>query len=728
MSRKKKTDSAKNLRDPFAEREAQKYANPIPSRELIIQQLADSGVPMTRNDIAACLDIKADDEDRQEALRRRLKAMERDGQIIRNRRGDYGLPKKMNLIKGRVIGHPDGYGFLVPEEGGSDLFLSEKQMRGLLHGDLAMVNVVGIDRKGRREGALVEVLERANQSLVGRFFSEHGVNFVEANNRRIAQDILIPPENTQAAQHGQIVTVQLIEQPNKHHPPVGRIVEILGDHMDPGMSTDIAIRDHSIPSEWSPEVEQAAAKLPSYVPSKAKKNREDLRALPLVTIDGETARDFDDAVYCEPQGKGWRLLVAIADVSHYVKPDSALDAEAKTRGTSVYFPDRVVPMLPEALSNGLCSLNPQVDRLCMVCEMSISHHGTMRRSRFFAGVMNSHARLTYTQVAAALDGDAQAVPADILPHLQHLQQLYQLLSKRREKRGALDFDTTETRIVFDDQKKISSIVPVVRNDAHRLIEEMMLLANVATAEFLAAQEMPLLYRVHEGPSEDKLTELRTFLGALGLRLYGGDAPQAKHYAKLIDGIRERPDRHMIQTVLLRSLRMAVYTPNNAGHFGLSYEAYAHFTSPIRRYPDLLVHRAIRHCLEDKLPATFRYGHEDMEALGEHCSTTERRADEATRDVVAWLKCEYMRDKVGDVYTGTVTAVTAFGLFVELDDIFIEGLVHVTALKNDYYQFDPTHHCLKGERGGKVYRLSDRLEVKVVRVDLDEKKIDFVLAE
>jgi len=727
LSRKKKNKSPKNLYDPFAEREAQKYANPIPSRELIIQQLAEAGVPMTRNDVAASVDIEIEDEERQEALRRRLKAMERDGQVIRNRRGDYGLPKKMNLIKGRVIGHPDGYGFLVPEEGGGDLFLSEKQMRSLLHGDLALANVVGIDRKGRREGALVEVLERANQSLVGRFFSEHGINFVEANNRRIAQDILIPPEDTQSAQHGQIVIVQLIEQPNKHQPPVGRVTEVLGEHMDPGMSTDIAIRDHSIPIEWSAEVEKVAAKLPRYVPSKAKKKREDLRELPLVTIDGETARDFDDAVYCEPQGKGWRLLVAIADVSHYVKPDFTLDLEAKNRGTSVYFPDRVVPMLPEALSNGLCSLNPNVDRLCMVCELNVSHHGIVRRSRFFTGVMNSHARLTYTQVAAALEGNIEAVPVEVLPHVQHLAQLYELLRQRREKRGALDFETTETRIVFDEQKKIDSIVPVVRNEAHRLIEEMMLLANVAAADFLVEQEMPLLFRVHEGPTEDRLAELRTFLGTLGLRLYGGDAPEAKHYAKLIENIRERPDKHMIQTVLLRSLRMAMYTPDNAGHFGLAYEAYAHFTSPIRRYPDLLVHRAIRHCLEGKAPEHFRYGHEDMEVLGEHCSMTERRADEATRDVVTWLKCEHMRDKVGDVYSGTVTAVTAFGLFVELDDIFIEGLVHVTALKNDYYQFDPTHHCLKGERSGNIYRLSDRLEVKVVRVNLDDKKIDFVLA-
>ncbi len=726
MSRKKKIKSPENLSDPFAEREAQKYANPIPSRELIIQQLVKAGVPMKHKALAEHLGIN--DDERLEALRRRLKAMERDGQLIRNRRGDYGLLKKMNLIKGRVIGHPDGYGFLVPEEGGDDLFLSEKQMRSLLHGDLALANVVGIDRRGRKEGALVEVLEHANQSLVGRFFAEHGVNFVEANNRRIAQDILIPPEHTLGAQNEQIVIVDLIEQPNKHHPPMGRVIEVLGDHMDPGMSTAIAVRDHSIPQSWPAEVEQLAAKLPRYVPSRAKKNREDLRELPLVTIDGETARDFDDAVYCEPQGKSWRLLVAIADVSHYVKVDAPLDLEAKNRGTSVYFPDRVVPMLPEALSNGLCSLNPNVDRLCMVCELIITHHGTVRRSRFFEGVMNSKARLTYTQVAAALEGDAEAVPENILPHVQHLSQLYELLKVRREKRGALDFDTTETRIVFDEQKKIDSIVPVVRNDAHRLIEEMMLLANVAAAEYLSAQEMPLLFRVHEGPSEEKLKDLRGFLGTLGLRLAGGDQPEATHYASVLASIQDRPDRHMIQTVLLRSLRMAVYTPDNKGHFGLSYAAYAHFTSPIRRYPDLLVHRAIRHCLSGQPPEKFRYGHGDMEVLGEHCSMAERRADDATRDVVAWLKCEYMRDKVGDSYPGTITAVTAFGLFVELDNIFVEGLIHVTALKNDYYQFDPSHHCLKGERSGTVYRLSDRLEVKVARVDLDEKKIDFVLAE
>jgi ribonuclease R len=449
----------------------------------------------------------------------------------------------------------------------------------------------------------------------------------------------------------------------------------------------------------------------------------------LVTIDGEDSRDFDDAVYCEPQGKGWRLLVAIADVAAYVRPGTALDDAALERGTSVYFPDRVIPMLPEILSNEWCSLNPQVDRLCLVCELFINKFGGVRKIDFHQGIMRSAARLTYTQVAALIEkDDDSAVPAEVVPHVRHLFALYQVLKQRREKRGAIDFDTVETRILYDDQGKISNIVPTQRNEAHKLIEEMMLAANVAAAEWLAQRQMPFLYRVHEGPNAEKLTQLRSFLGELGLRLYGNDEPQAKHYAKLLSSIQDRVDVHLIQTVMLRSLRLAVYSPDNAGHFGLAYEAYTHFTSPIRRYPDLLVHRAIRHCLQGKDAASFHYGAHDMTGLGEHCSMTERRADEATRDAVEWLKCEYMLNKVGESYQGFVTGVTAFGLFVELQGIFVEGLIHVTALRNDYYHFDPAHHRLHGERSGRVYQLSDHLRVQVARVDLEQRKIDFVLVE
>ena len=719
----------KKRHDPNAEREAQKYDNPIPSRELIMEVLADEGEPMSMKRVASALGLAGDDE--LEALRRRLRAMERDGQLVRNRRDCYGLVSKMQLISGRVIAHPDGFGFLVPDTGGDDLFLSARQMRTLLHGDRALARVSGVDRRGRREGTVVEVLERANNEVVGRFMLEHGIAYVAPDNQRITQDILIPPEGRGSASSGQIVVARIIEQPSTRAKPIGEIIEVLGDHMDPGMEIDIAIRAHELPREWPPEVEEEIQVFGKHVEEEHKQGREDLRDLPLVTIDGEDARDFDDAVYCERQGKGWRLLVAIADVSHYVDYESALDKEGRNRGNSVYFPGRVIPMLPEVLSNGLCSLNPKVDRLCMVCEMELTAAGAVRNYRFFEGLMRSAARLTYNEVAAMVVErrmDLRREYQTLVPHLENLHDLYKVFRARRDKRGAIDFETTETRIVFGPERKIDEIVPVERNDAHKLIEEFMIAANVCAARFLLDNKIPALYRVHEGPSEEKLTALREFLASVGLTLGGGDEPEPKHYAKILGQIEGRPDAHLIQTVLLRSLRQAVYTPENNGHFGLSFDAYAHFTSPIRRYPDLLVHRAIRHVVRGKSVKQYRYGTSDMLAFGEHCSMTERRADEATRDAVDWLKCEYMQDRVGDEYDGIISSVTSFGLFVELDNIYVEGLVHITSLVQDYYQFDPVHHRLVGERSNKVYGLAGKIRVKVARVDLERKRIDFELAE
>jgi len=711
------------MSDPFADREAQKYANPIPSREFILEKLTDVGVPLNRDALAELLNIQ--DPEQLEGLRRRLKAMEQAGQLVWNRGGAYGSPHKMDLVRGRVQAHPDGFGFLIPDAGGEDVFLSEKQMLSLLHQDRALVRVTGKDRRGRQEGVVVEVLERGISELVGRYVKEKKMAFVEPHNRRISQDILIPDGEHGNAKNGQMVVVKLLKYPDKHQPPMGQIIQILGDEVAAGMETEVAIRDHNLPNSWSAAVLEEIKTFTDQMPTQG---REDLRQTPLVTIDGDDSRDFDDAVFCEPHGKGWRLLVAIADVSHYVKPDSALDLEAKERGTSVYFPDRVIPMLPERLSNELCSLNPNVERLCMVCELIISHLGTVRKTRFFEGIMKSSARLTYNKVAAALKGDKNAVDANILPQIENLFQLYQKLRERREKRGAIDFDTQETFFVLNKEGKVEKILPVVRNDAHRLIEEMMLLANVATAEFLSKAEMPFLYRVHSGPTQEKLNDLHNFLKELGLKIGGKDQPTAQHYAKLLNSIQDRPDVHRIQTVLLRSLQMAIYSPENKGHFGLAYEAYAHFTSPIRRYPDLMVHRAIRHIVQGKTPAEFPYSIENLKLLGEQCSMAERRADDASRDVAYWLKCQYMVDKIGEIYTGVVTGVTAFGLFVELEGIFIEGLIHVTSLKNDYYHHDAPHHRLRGERSGTVYHLSDRLQVRVVRVNVEEKKIDLVLAE
>ena len=726
---KKKKASKTRAKDPYASREATRYENPIASREYILELITTADRPVDRDRLEDLL--KIDSEDAIEALRRRLGAMVRDGQLVRNRRGCYALADQFDLVQGRVIGHPDGFGFLVTDDEGDDVYLSARQMRALFHNDRVMARITGLDRRGRREGDVVEVLKRNTHAVVGRFYTESGVNYVTPDSKRIAHDIAIPADKINNAAHGQIVSVEIIEQPGKRKPPVGHVSEVLGDHMAPGMEIDIAIRSHEIPQAWPADVEKEISVFGKEVPEDAISGREDLRGLPLVTIDGEDARDFDDAVYCEETDQGWRLLVAIADVSHYVDTDTGLDREAFERGNSVYFPERVIPMLPEVLSNGLCSLNPDVNRLCLVCEILFDRDGQMTGSRFIDGVMRSHARLTYNKVAAILvDKDEQLREQyqPLVPHLERLYRLYKTLRKVRSKRGAIDFETTETRIVFGTDRKIERIVALVRNDAHMLIEECMIAANVATASFLDKHKMPTLYRIHATPSGEKVTDLQEFLKEMGLGLRGGSKPSGKNYADVLKQAKGRPDEHLINTVLLRSMPRAEYSPDNIGHFGLAHEFYAHFTSPIRRYPDLLVHRAIRHILAGKKADSFEYSQAVMREHGEHCSTTERRADDATRDAVDWLKCEFMLDKIGETYAGIISSVTSFGLFVELQDIYVEGLVHVTAMGNDYYHFDPIRHWLMGERTNKTYRLGDQLNVRVVQVNLDERKIDFELAD
>jgi len=726
-SRKPGAGNDPRQRDPHLEREKQRYENPLPSREYVLQTLREQGVPLGEVQLAKLVGVRPEEFD---VFSRRLAAMERDGQILRNRRGAIGLLDKLDLVPGRVDGHPDGFGFCIPDDGSADIWLSPREMHQVLHGDRVVVRVKGRDNRGRPEGSIVEVLQRKNRTLVGRIYCENGVWFVAAENRRIAQDILIAPGQHAGAQPGQVVTVELLTQPSRAAEPTAKVVEVLGNYGDSGMEIEIALRKHDLPYEFPPEAAKQADRLPEGVQKSDLKGREDIRHLPLVTIDGEDARDFDDAVYCERTPKGWKLYVAIADVSSYVRMDTALDDEAQKRGTSVYFPNRVIPMLPEVLSNGLCSLNPHTDRLCMVCELTITAEGALQKYRFFAGLMNSHARLTYTEVAAILAGDkaARRQHRELIPHLEELHSLYKAFRRAREDRAAIDFETQESRIIFGEGKKIDKIVPVVRNDAHKLIEECMLAANTAAALFLEKNKLPHLVRIHEGPGAEKLADLRTLLGRLGLSLGGGDQPEPKDYCRLIDEIAGRPDEHLIQTVLLRSMAQAVYSPEQKGHFGLALDMYTHFTSPIRRYPDLLVHRAIRHAIEGKKKATFRYGPSDMAQLGEHCSFTERRADEATRNVVAWLTCEYMQDKLGEEFSGAVSAVTAFGFFVGLKDIFIEGLVHVSSLDKDYFHYDPAGLCLKGERTGLTYRLGDVVRVIVARVNLDDRKIDLDLVK
>jgi ribonuclease R len=735
-----------------------KYPYPIPSREEILGVLRTSEAPLAANDIAETLSIKRQER---EGFFKRLGAMERDGQIRLDKRGYYQLTHPSNFVAGRVQGHRDGYGFIIRDDGQDDLFLPNAEMQKVMHGDRVLARIVGYDRRGRPEGHIVEVTERANKRVIGRLLNENGALIVAPEDKRISHDILVT-QNTKKAKVGQIVVLELTDFPSRHSQPLGRVVEVLGDIDDPGMEIEIAVRKYGVPHEFSDAALAEAAGLPDEVRPIDIRHRVDLRDVPLVTIDGEDARDFDDAVYCEPtkvgRGDGFRLIVAIADVSHYVRPDTSLDTDAIERSTSVYFPRRVIPMLPEKLSNGLCSLNPEVDRCVLVCDMLITARGEIKAYQFYPGVMHSAARLTYTEVAAVLTntkGPEAARRAALVPQLQNLYGVFKALFAARQKRGAIDFDTTETYIVCNAQGKIEQILPRQRNDAHKLIEECMLAANVCAADFMKRNKHPGLYRIHAGPTAEKLENLRTFLRGMGLSLGGGDTPHASDYAALMAQVRDRPDAQMLQTMLLRSMQQAVYSPDNIGHFGLAYDAYAHFTSPIRRYPDLLTHRAIYAILsgtkyrpaapngvalntalspraramqqaDEQTRPRARENTAIWEELGLHCSANERRADEASRDVETWLKCYFMRDKLGEEYGGMVSGVTSFGIFVQLDSLFIEGLVHVTELGSDYFQYDEIKNELRGERTGIRYRLSDRVRVQVSRVDLDARKIDFRL--
>ena len=743
MAPRRKNHTSTLPDDPHAAREQGRYEHPIPSREVILALLEAADAPMAFSGIAEQLSL--DGERDLDALGKRLRAMQRDGQIISGRRGAYGVPKRMDLLRCRVMGHRDGYGFARPlEKGGDDLFLSAREMYQVFDGDEVLVSVAGLDRRGRAEGQIVEVLTRAHAKVVGRYMEESGIGFLLPHNTRIRNHILIPPKAKGGARHGQLVSVVLTDYPSATLGAKGEVQEVLGDHLDPGLEIDVAIRAHGIPWEWPDEVLREAGALGEEPAEADKTHRIDLRDVPFITIDGEDARDFDDAVWCEETPDCFQLRVAIADVSHYVPVGSALDEEAGVRGNSVYFPERVVPMFPEVLSNGLCSLKPQVDRLAMVCDMHIDHSGQLQDYTFYEAVIHSHARLTYTDVGAVIeDGWSPHVPAERGEEIERLYRLYHVLRSARDQRGALDFDTQETRILFDEQRKIAAIKPVQRNDAHKLIEECMLIANVATAQFLEALEQPALFRVHEGPSAEKLENLRAFLGELSLNLPGGIKPTPEHYRSLLATVEGRDDSHIVQAMLLRSLSQAVYQPENAGHFGLHYEAYAHFTSPIRRYPDLLVHRAIRGAIRGRSKSAhiervkgartlkrekiYPYDIGAMAALGEQCSMTERRADDATREVDAWLKCEFLKDRIGEEFEGVIAAVTTFGVFVELSDLYIEGLMHVSALPGDYYHFDQAKQRLIGERTRQIFQLGGAVTVRVARVDLDDRKIDLELA-
>ena len=713
--------------DPHADREARRYERPIPSREAILAFLERNGQLMKAEMIAEALGLSAAPDF--DALNKRLAAMLRDGQLIQNRRGGYGVASKLDLMPGAVLANAEGYGFMRPDEGGDDLYLSPAEMRKVLHGDRVLASVVGVDRRGRRQGAIVEVLERRSPRLVGRVVEQNGVVLVTPDDRRLHQDVLITPGKDRGARSGQIVVVEITDQPTAHRGPVGRILAVLGERLTPSLVVEMAIASHGLPNEWpAATLREAADVAPEVLPAEIAE-RVDLRDVPLVTIDGADARDFDDAVYAEPTSNGFRLVVAIADVSHYVRPGSALDVEGYDRATSVYFPGFVVPMLPETLSNGICSLNPKVQRLCMVCDMQIDRDGEVMRSKFYPAVMRSHARLTYERVWQAIgekNADACEELADVMPQLKHLHQLYKVLAKARQQRGAIDFESTEVEFRLAPSGEVVQLGAYQRNDAHKLIEECMIAANVEAAKFLHKRKIPAPYRVHAPPPASKYEDLLQFLKEFHLTLPPLEQVQPADFSALLKKVRKRPDASLIESVLLRSQSLAVYQPGDPGHFGLALSTYTHFTSPIRRYPDLLVHRAIRYALDGGKPADYAYSTSDMAGFCVHCSQNERRADEAERDVDERYKCAWMEKHVGSEFAGIVSGVTSFGIFVELVESKITGLVHITQLPNDYYHFDAVRHLLTGERRGLKFRLGDPVRVQVLRASLEDRKIDFRL--
>lgn len=717
-------------KDPFSQRESLKYKHPIPSREYIINHLQKHKTLRSKSELIRAFQLQTASE--KEAFRRRLRAMVRDGQLRKNHQGTYSLVKELKLITGRIIGHKEGYGFCEPEDGTSRIFLSPKEMRKVFDGDEVQIRIIDVNQSNnRREGVIITLIKRARTQIAGRFFIESGVGFVVADHKRIVHHIIIPEGKQLNAQSGQLVIAKIVVQPSLHAQPIGHIIEILGDYMAPGMEIETAIHSYDLPHHWSTNTLKELKKINAHLTSQEKQKRVDLTQKPFVTIDGEDAKDFDDAVYAESLSKGkFRLWVAIADVSHYVKPDTALDQDALERGNSVYFPGKVVPMLPEKLSNELCSLNPEVERLVLVCDMLIDSKGIVKRYRFYPGMIRSVARLTYTKVASMLEDQNQQLPdqySNAVDSLKVLHHLFKVLYQRKIHRGAIEFDIPEIQIEFSKNRKINRLFPKTRNDAHRLIEECMLCANICAAEFLTKKCKIGLYRVHDGPTAEKLADLKVFLNELGLKLGGGDLPKSKDYAKLLEQIKQRPDAHFIQTTLLKSLAQAFYSPDKDEHFGLAYDQYTHFTSPIRRYPDLVVHRIISTTIEHEHGSTKKLPHyDDLKVLGEHCSMTERRADEATREVIDWLKCEYMQDKLGKIFEGFISHVTGFGFFVELKDIFVEGLVAISTLEDDFYQFEPARYRLYGVRSGKLYRIGDKVSIQVARVDLDDREIDFVL--
>ena len=710
---------------PGGDAAPERYRHPVPDRQAVLDALEAADRPLDFDALVEQFNIQG--RRQHKALAEVLSRMLHSGQVLLNRREEYCLAERLQLVTGVVQGHRDGYGFLVPDDGSERLYLAPRAMQPLMHADRVSGKRARETRRGP-EGTVLDILERAHTEVAGRYIRERGIGLVVPDNPRLTQRLLVPPGAHGKAQPGNMVIAKILDYPAQDELATASISRVLGDPDREGMPTDLAIHAHGIPHRWPRAVREAASAFATTVPTRAKQGRVDLRKTPLVTIDGADARDFDDAVYAERKGDGWRLLVAIADVAHYVTPGSAIDKEALKRATSVYFPDRVVPMLPEVLSNGLCSLNPKVDRLCMVCDLVIDASGKVVRSKFYDAVMRSHARLTYSEVHAFLSTDTRtrSMTPLVTDSLRQLHALYRAFAKRRRARGAIELELPQLRIRMNDQGEVERIAALPRNDAHKLIEECMIAANVEAARFITRKKIPGLFRVHARPDEERFEAFRQHMLELGFKVPHAAHPRPGELRKLMSGVQDRPDAFAINMALLRSFAHAEYTPDNIGHFGLALDAYAHFTSPIRRYPDLMVHRAIRHMTQGGKPRAFEYDAGTMTRLGKLTSERERRAEDATREVEALLKCQYMARHLGERFSGLVSGVTHFGLFVQIGELQVDGLVHVSSLGSDYFEHEPERHRLVGSRTGKVYQLGDTLEVIVNRVDLEARQIDFVI--
>jgi len=724
--------------DPYQKREASKYKNPIPSREYISLLLRKSQDLISQKNLEKKFDIKTQEE--KKALRRRLRAMERDGQVIYTRNRCYIAPESLKVVKGKVIGHRDGYGFLRTETLKDDLWLSSEQMKSCIHGDVILAHIIHSNGKKRSSARFLKLLQPNNILIVGRYYVNNDIGFVIPDDTRFNFKIFIYSGIKKDISIGSIVVVKLTKHPTRNNKIQGLIVEVLGTRMGTNLAIDIALRTHSIPFTWSEEIKKQLYKISNEINQSDFKDRIDLRHLPFFTIDDEDARDFDDAVFCKKKinlEEGWDLWVAIADVSFYIQPNTALDKEALERGTSIYFPSSVIPMLPEKISNDLCSLNPYVERLCLMCEMNISNEGELISYKHYEAVICSHGRFTYDEIFKIWNNDIVLCSKykKFLIDIKNLSYLQEILNKYNVSKKGIYFENIEPKFILDSNLRIKKIYQNIRNDAHKFIESCMILANMASAYFVEKYKYPVLFRNHDRPKKDNIIGFRLFLNELGLTLSGGDTPESVHYSNLLKNVSHRPEYEMIQTILLRSMKQAVYSPENCGHFGLSLSSYVHFTSPIRRYPDLVVHRLIKFLLwknknisinNSNLNNTYLYSMSEMKKVGIHCSMTERRADEASRDVIDWLKCDFMHKKIGYILNGVISNVTAFGFFVRLNPFFIDGLVHIASLHDDYYYFDSLGFKLIGKSTKNTYCLGDTLQVKVISVNLNERKIELSL--